>query len=142
MNEIWIVFLMAILRVNVAVNAIRVVEKVPNESLNQSILDLKPQHQSNNNNPIVYPTRVEKISWKPRDGEIKFLISRNSLAPLLVLFLFHDHLPNSRFRSHSHPLSHIYICVCVKPTKLMTRRRWASRVIWYFLGSLLSVQEN
>jgi len=66
MNEIWIVFLMAILRVNVAFNSIWVVEKVPNESLNQSILDLKPQHQSNNNNPIMYPTRVEKISWKPR----------------------------------------------------------------------------
>jgi len=66
MNEIWIVSLLTILGVNVAVNATRILDEVPNVSLNYSILDLKQQHQSNNNNPIVYPTRVEQISWKPR----------------------------------------------------------------------------
>jgi len=85
MNGIWIVFLLAFLRLNIAVNAIRDVEKPRNESLNYSIIDLKQQHQSNNNNPIVYPTRVEQISSKPRAFVYRGFLSEEECEHLISL---------------------------------------------------------
>ena len=89
-NEIWIIFLLAILRINVAVNAIRLVDKPPNESLNFSIIDVKQQHQSSNNIPIVHPTRVEQISWKPRAFVYKGFLSNEECKHLISLMSISD----------------------------------------------------
>lgn len=76
MKEIWIAFTWALLALNI--NAIRTLD---NGSLNGKniIVDVSKQE------PVVYPTRVEQISWKPRAFVYRGFLSHEECDHLVFL---------------------------------------------------------